>query len=166
MNSNIHDDPQFQQGHLYAIRLLTASKKSTSQLRKRLKDKGYRADVIQNVLDALNTQGILNDRKMVDESVQWAKQAKRYGKRRIALELKKKGIAEAVINESLVDYSKDEERETAKELAAVRWEKLSRLDPMKKKKRLYDFLISRGFDFEVVRETVDELNKSEKHENF
>ncbi len=166
MDHNTQEDSQFKQGYLYAVRLLTASKKSATQLLKRFKEKGYKPEIAESVLEKLKEQGILNDRKMVDETIQWAKQAKRYGKRRIAMELKKKGIAQNVIDDSLSHYSKEEERETALVLAQVRWQKLERIEPNKRKKRMYDFLISRGFDFETTREIVDQLNSKQNHENF
>ncbi len=166
MDIKTKDDPQFKQGYLYAVRLLAASKKSKKDLLKRLSDKGYDAEIIQIILETLKTQGILDDRKMVDETVQWAKQAKRYGKRRIGFELRKKGIEQNIINQALEGYSKDEERETAYQLAEVRWNKLQNVELVKRKKRLFDFLISRGFDFELSREIINQLNLKKDNENF
>ena len=163
MDQALKDNPQFKQGYLYAVRLLTASKKSSKELTKRLKGKGYNEAVIQNILEFLESQGILSDQKLVSDSVQWAKQAKRYGKRKIYAQLKQKGLDSKTIEQALGQYSKEEERETALELAQNRWDKLSKIEPKKRKQRLYSYLIGRGFDFEVVREIIDQL--SSKHEN-
>lgn len=166
MNTKTQENPQFKQGYLYAVRLLTASKKSTKELLRRLKQKGYDAGIAQEILESLKNQGILNDRKMVDETIHWAKQAKRYGKKRISLELKKKGIAQNIIDEALENYSKDEERETAFQLAETRWNKVKHLEPQKRKKRLFDFLVSRGFDFELAREIMNQLDSKKDNEDF
>ena len=166
MNIKTQENPQFKQGYLYAVRLLTASKKSTKELSKRLKDKGYDPAVAEDILECLRAQGILDDRKMVDETIHWAKEAKRYGKKRISLELKKKGIAQNVIEEALENYSKDEERETAYQLAETRWNKVKHLEPQKRKKRLFDFLVSRGFDFELAREIMNRLDSKKDNEDF
>ena len=157
MDRTLNDNPQFKQGYLYAVRLLTASKKSSKELDRRLKQKGYSEAVIVQILDYLKEQGILSDQKLVSESVQWAKQAKRYGKRRIFAELKKKRIDSKIIESALREYSKDEERETAYALAEKRWDKLSKIEPAKRKQRLYQFLGTRGFDFEIIREVLEKL---------
>ena len=166
MDLKIKDSPQFKQGYLYAVRLLTASKKSTKELLKRLNDRGYDPQVAESILETLKNQGILSDRKMVDETIHWAREAKRYGKKRISIELRKKGIAQNVIEEALVGYSKDEERQTAYQLAEVRWNKLGKIELVKRKKRLFDYLVSRGFDFEMIREIINQLNSKKDNENI
>ncbi len=166
MDIKTQENPQFKQGYLYAVRLLTASKKSTKELSKRLKDKGYNPAIAEDILECLRSQGILDDRKMVDETIHWAKQAKQYGKKRISFELKKKGIAQNVIEEALENYSKDEERETAYQLAEIRWNKVKHLEPPKRKKKLFDFLVSRGFDFELAREIMNRLDSKKDNDDF
>lgn len=166
MDIKTQENPQFKQGYLYAVRLLAASKKSAQELSKRLKDKGYDLAIVEDILEYLRTQGILDDRKMVDETIHWAKQAKRYGKKRILFELKKKGIAQNVIEEALENYSKEEERETAYQLAKIRWNKVKHLEPLKRKKRLFDFLVSRGFDFELAKEIMNRLDSKKINEDF
>ncbi len=166
MDTKTKESPQFKQGYLYAVRLLTASKKSAKEVAKRLKDKGYESSVIETVVESLKTQGILNDRKMVDETVQWAKQAKRFGKRRVALELKKKGITQNIIDSALQNYSKEEERKTAYSLAEVRWQKIKNIESQKRKRRLFDFLINRGFDFELSREIINQLDSQKANDDI
>ena len=157
--------PQLKQGYLYAVRLLTASKKSENELRRRLSGKGYPQEISKQVIDELKAQGILSDQKLTQETVQWAIQAKRYGRNRIALELKKRGITASEIEKELENYPKATERETALALAEERWEKLKKVERQKRKKRLYDFLVSRGFDFEMSREVVMQM-QSDTHENL
>ena len=166
MDIKTQENPQFKQGYLYAVRLLTASKKSSKELSKRLKDKGYQPAAIEDILQSLRSQGILDDRKMADETIHWAKQAKKYGKKRISLELKKKGIAQNLIDGALEGYSKEEERKTAYQLAEIRWNKVKHLEPQKRKKRLFDYLISRGFDFELTREIMNRLDSPKNNDDF
>lgn len=166
MDHNKNENPQFKQGYLYAIRLLTASKKSTKEIRKRLHDKGYDPTIAEQVLDSLKNQGILNDGKVVEETIHWAKHAKRYGKKRIALELKRKGFDQSLIETALQQFPLEDERKIAYELAQTRWDKLGNLEVLKRKKRLFSYLISRGFDFGLSREIIDELNRKKDYENF
>ena len=157
MNLKTNDDPQLKQGYLYAVRLLTMTKRSEKELVKRLKEKGYPEETITQITERLKTQGILNDQKLLNETIHWSIQSKKYGRNRIFIELRKRGIAASEIEDALKNYSKEIERETASEVAEARWEKLKKIEPKKRKKRLYDFLISRGFDFELAREITTQL---------
>ncbi len=159
------NNPQFKQGYIYAVRLLAASKKSERELLRRLSDKGYPVEIAEQVIDELKTQGILSDQKLAQETVHWAIQAKRYGRNRIALQLRKKGVQASEITKELEQYPKAIERETALALAEERWIKLKKVEPQKRKKRLYDFLVSRGFDFEISREIVTQI-QDKPDENF
>lgn len=165
MELKIKDNPQFKNGYLYAVRLLTASKKSEREVSKRLTEKGYSKETVGLVLNELKSQKILSDLKLVDETIQGAIHAKRYGRRRIFLELKKRGIGSVQIEKALEDYPKDIERQTAQALAENRWEKLKKVERQKRKKRLYDFLLNRGFDFELAREIVNQM-QPDTHDNF
>ncbi len=165
MDSALKNNPQYKQGYLYAVRLLTASKKSSKEISKRLKDRGYGEAVIEGVLNSLKEQGILDDTKLVTDSVEWAKQAKRYGKRRIFSDLRKKGIDSKIIDQALIEYPKEDERQTAFDLAKNRWDKLSKIEPKKRKQRLYQFLGNRGFDFEIIREVMEKLTHNQ-NDNF
>lgn len=162
---DLKDDPQFKQGCIYAVRLLAASKKSERELFKRLLEKGYPESVCERVINHLKTQGLLSDQKLVRDTVQGAIQAKRYGRNRLLLELRKRGIPSAEIAKELEQFPKALERETALALAKERWAKLEKVENRKKKKRLYDFLVARGFDFEISREIVARMH-SEPNENF
>ena len=165
-NAKITENSQFKQGYLYAVRLLTASKKSESEVVKRLRDKGYGADSTGQVVEELKKNGVLDDQKLITETIQWASQAKRHGRKRIFFDLKKRGIAASKIEQALEDYAPETERQIALSLAQDRWDRLSRVEPQKRKKRLYDFLINRGFAFELSREVVNVIERNAPHENI
>lgn len=147
------------------MRLLTASKKSEKELAKRLSEKGYQPEVVAQVAEELKKQGILSDEKLIRETVQWASEAKRYGRKRIFLELKKRGLASNEIERALHDYPKAVERDSARALAEARWERLKKVELQKRKMRLYQFLLNRGFDFELSREIVSQLSQNSNEIN-
>jgi SOS response regulatory protein OraA/RecX len=73
-----------------------------------------------------------------------------------------KGISRQVIDNVLTEYVSDEDqRKAAAHLAGKRLKlagkRFSKLDPLKRKKRLTDFLLRRGFSNEVVLKTVRNL---------
>lgn len=154
MHQNHNKEEQTKQGYLYAVRLLTASKKSSSELLKRLTSKGYNSEVAQEIVQKLRSQKVLNDQKLVQDAIHWAKEVKRFGRNRLIQEFKKRGVERAVVEEALKELPASQERQMATDLAHERWNKLGNLDLKKKTKRVYDYLVNRGFDFDMAREIV------------
>jgi len=54
----------------------------------------------------------------------------------------------------------EEETDRARELARAKWERFAKLDGPKRKRRVYDFLLRRGFDFQTVRDVVEQLENT------
>ncbi len=150
---------QEKQALVTALRLLTATPKSRKGLADKLRQKGYPREVLEVTLDHLEKQGLLNDRALAHSLCQSYVHYKFSGRKRIAFELGKKGIRENLIHEALEGYSPEEERQKAMELAQFKWERASRLDKTKRRKKVYDFLLHRGFDFNIARETIEQLLK-------
>ena len=165
MDTKLKNHSQFKQGYLYAVRLLTASKKSEREIVKRLGEKGYAPEAIEEITAQLKAQRILSDQKLTQETIQTALLEKRYGPKRVYYNLRKRGISSAEAQKAADAYPKSAEREAANELAQARWLRLERIEPKKRKKRLYDFLINRGFNPELSREIVMQI-ETKKNEDF
>ena|SRR3989338_220525 len=155
---------QFKQGYLYAVRLLTASKKSGEQLKKRLLDRGYGCELSEQILIQLQKQHLIDDEKLARDTALWAIEAKRFGRNRIAVELKKRGIAKKLVEDVLTSIDEVKERDTALNLGRDRWNRLKLVPLAKKQKRTYDYLVRRGFGFNLSREIIDDL-RQESFEN-
>jgi SOS response regulatory protein OraA/RecX len=41
----------------------------------------------------------------------------------------------------------------------LKWTGWSGLDPQKRKKRLYDFLVRKGYDFQIAQDILQKLSK-------
>ena len=146
------------------MRLLAISRKSETQLREKLEEKGYLASAIAEVISELKKNGILDDLKFAKERVYWAAHGNPIGKRRVQFELRKRGIAKNTIAEALEDFSVTAERDRALALAKAQAEKLKAVTPFKKRKRLYDFLMRRGFEYEICRDVIEKIGKNAENE--
>lgn len=144
-----------------SLRLLAITSKSRKGLAQKLEERGFSREVIEGTLDRLEKQGLLNDRSLAQSLLQSYIDYRPSGRRRIAFEMGKRGIKDATIEEALEKYTPGEEKQKALELAkdkGLRWRKMER---MKRRKKIYDFLVRRGFDFSLVREVVGEVEKGE-----
>lgn len=151
------DESQKKQAMIIALRTLAASPKSRMEITRKLKEKGFPSEVIKETLEGLEKSGFLNDKSYAQNLAFKLTQAKPSGSRKLQFELKRHGIPEKVREEILSGLSEEDEKKRALELGNARWERFKTLDPQKKRKRVFDFLMRRGFDFNIVREVMDEL---------
>jgi len=153
-------DEQTKQAFITCLRLLAASPKSGQELRKKLATKGYPPEIMDQTLQDLRTQGILDDIRYAKDLLARLTLGKAVGRHKIAFELKRHGIPQKVRNELLDTISNEDEVERAFDLARLKWSGWSKLDPQKRKKRLYDFLIRKGYDFQIAQDILQKLSKA------
>lgn len=148
------ESEQRKQALLTSLRMLAAAPKSRKQLERKLLDKGYPDPVVKDTLNQLDEQGLLNDRMFAQSLIQIFSTNRISGRKRIAFELKKRGIPGPLTQELLGNRTAPEEQTKALELAKGKFERWQALEKMRRRKKVYDFLVRRGFDFDVAREAV------------
>ena len=73
-------------------------------------------------------------------------------------ELKGNGISDNIIEAVLIEKAeKYDEYEIALSMAKDRFERLKKLDRRKATKRIYDYLLRRGFKYDNIRRVVESL---------
>ena len=153
------EEEQTKQAIITCLRLLAASPKSGQELRKKLEGKGYSAGTIDRAIGDLEIQGILDDTVYAKDLVARLTLGKCAGRHKIAFELKRHGISKKISDKMLGALSSEDETERALEQARLKWTGWSRLDPQKRKKHLYDFLMRKGYDFQIVQDILQKLSK-------
>lgn len=141
-----------------AYALLRQRPRSEREIRERLKLKGYAAGAIDGCVEALRRAGDIDDAKFARFWVESRMQFNPMGDIVLRHELKSKGVAESVIEEALAAKAKAfDEYAVALNMARERFAQLAKLDRKKAMKRLYDFLVRRGFKFDTVERVIEEL---------
>lgn len=158
------DDSQKKQAQITVLRLLAATPKSRKQLSDRLEAKGFNQKVIEETLDQMAGQGIVNDTSFARNIATQYSLAKPSGKRRIRFEMKRRGVPEQVQDDVLSRISAEEETARAQELAQARWEKLRNLPSEKRQKRLFDFMLRRGFDYSAIKDIIQKLERTKNED--
>jgi regulatory protein len=143
-----------------ALRLLKLRPRSVRELHDRLLQKNYPADVVEKVINDLTAAELLDDEAFAKVWLQWRLSGRPVGLRRIALELKEKGIAKDVI-EGLIAGAKVNFNEHAvvKVIAErrIRQRAQNSVPILKRKKRVLDYLLRRGFSAEVVGRVIRDI---------
>ena len=140
-----------------ALGLLKIRPRSIKELEAKLKDKEFAASEIAEAVEYCRQSRLLDDRAFTVAWVQY-RLARPFGFQRIIRELKEKGVEESIIAEA-VGRAKEGfcEQEAACALARRRAGRLSGIDPVKRKKRVLDFLIRRGFPMEAAYKAIKNI---------
>lgn len=140
-----------------ALRFLKIRPRSVQEMRTKLLKKNFAADEVEREIEYLKSIELLDDRAF---SASWIRYrlARPFGFRRIITELKAKGIAEDIIAQAVSNAKGDyNEQETIEDVTSRRLERLSGIDPLKRKKRISDYLLRRGFSMDSVIKVIKKL---------
>jgi len=141
-----------------AYALLRQRPRSEFEIRERLKLKGYGGPVIESVVEGLRRAGEIDDARFAKLWVDERMRLNPAGDVVLRHELKVKGLPVQLIERALDEKNKNyDEYEIALSMAGDRFERLKKLDRKKALKRLYDFLLRRGFKYETVRRVVENI---------
>ncbi len=133
-----------------ALRLLTVRSRSRSELRQRLLRAGFEAEEVEGALDDLEAVGLINDEAFGREVAEYQRR-KGMGRRAGLAALRVKGVDRELAERIAQDVTPEDEAERAMEVAAKRLTRLRGLDPETRQRRLLDFLLRRGYDWEIAR---------------
>ena len=141
-----------------AYALLRQRPRSEFEIRNRLKMKGYGGEVIDFVVESLRRAGEIDDVRFTKLWVENRMHLNPVGDVVLRHELKEKGVAETIIEAALAEKAGAyDEYEVAFNMAAEQFKRLKKIDRRKALKRVYDFLLRRGFKYETVRKIVENI---------
>lgn len=148
---------EFSKAKNYTYRILARRMYTTKEIRNKLVERGYVDEVIQDAIATLERYGYLNDRTYAEEWIQSRMRSKPKGKIALRQELERKGIEKSIIEGALSRaFDESKEADMALELARRKVRSYSGDDPAAVKRKLQGFLLRRGFDYEMVRDVIEQ----------
>ncbi len=147
-----------------AYRLLARRDRSEHELRGALEKRETPPDIIDGAVEYLRERRLVDDRKFAHGRAQSLVRNKRVGPRYVRDALKKCGIGEQLVQEAVAETFSDPERERNEIRALI--EKKSKtmkknLAPLQRKKKLFDFLLRRGFSYDIVMKALNAREDAE-----
>jgi len=133
---------------------------STSELRIKLKQKGYETELINEVIDDLKNKNYLDDTEFAKMFVEEKIKLKLWSEQKLKSELIKKGINAEIISDVLRNIISDEDTlNNAMTVAEKKYDNLKNRDVENDviKSKLVAFLKSRGYNYDVIKEVCGEL---------
>ncbi|MDC8002708.1 regulatory protein RecX [Aureisphaera galaxeae] len=117
-------------------------------------------DAIDLIVHNLITEGYLNETRFAQSFARGKFHTKKWGRNRIVRELKLRDISKYNITIALKEISESEYTATFHQLAEKRWEQLKgETAILRKKKKLVDYLLYRGWESSWVWEKANELSQ-------
>ncbi len=149
-------------------RWLAVRNHSSSEIIKKSYAKGYSTEEVRNALNPFIEKGYLNDALFAESFVRDKKELYGWGPSKIRMALAQKGIKKQYIDAALKDIFTDQQLiDTLEAAAGSAAKRLMRTEPgLKRKKKLVDFLIRRGFPGYIVMEKCDELLRKLENEEL
>ncbi|MEI3337732.1 MAG: recombination regulator RecX [Clostridium sp.] len=143
-----------------ALKIIERSYKTKKEMEKRLLEKGYNLEEINETLKFLERYNFINDESYTKAFIK--NKTKTQGKQKIKYALKNKGVSEEIIEEELSNLDMKKEKENANILALKKYNILIKRenDKYKIKEKIIRFLISRGYNYEVAKDAVKEMLES------
>ena len=147
----------------YAFLLLKFRPRSENELRQRLKKKKFNSEIIESTVSFLKDKGFIDDNYFAKTWIE-SRIKKPLGIRRLKAELSIKGINKEIIDTQINEIKKSyPEEDIVGGIARDRLNKLKGIDSQKARKRVYAYLLRRGFSPETV---IDVLNKMNNRAHF
>jgi regulatory protein len=142
-----------------AINYLSYRQRSSKEIIDHLKKKGFTHECAEDVTHQLQSARMVNDLEFARTFVRDRLKRKPTGQALLRAQLLTKGIASSMTNMVLAELISPQSQQASALQAAKRKIQLTQyskrnLDEEKRKKRLLDFLLRRGFSYEIALKTI------------
>lgn len=157
--SNLASEDNYLRCKNAAIKIIERSYKTEKEMKDKLILKGYDEKSIERTLKFLREYNLINDENYTRMFVK--DKVNSEGKRKIKYTLIKKGIDSNVVENELSKILSENLKEIALELALRKYNVLKKreTDKYKLSQKLYRFLVTKGYDFDLISEVVKEVTE-------
>lgn len=142
-----------------ALRYVERSLKTEKEVEVKLKQKGFEQGIINRAMDFLKQYNFVNDNMYVKCYVK--EKIKKDGVNKIKYNLAKKGIKDYLIEQEInkINIDSNSYNNNLMEIARKKYELLNKkeTDKLKVKKKVYDYLLRKGFLWEEAKRVLNDL---------
>jgi regulatory protein len=145
---------------------LTGQARSREELARALDAKDVPADVARTVLDRFEEVGLVDDQAFAEAWVESRQASRGLSRRALAVELRRKGIADDLIQETVSAIDPDRERAIARGIVDRKLAGTRRLDAATRFRRLASALARKGYPPGLCTAVVQEALAAESDDSF
>ena len=127
------------------------------EVEQKLKQMRMIPEAVESIIVDLIQDNHLNEERFAKAYVRGKFSIKKWGRVRLTLELKQRQISKYVIKIALAEIDPDDYLQTFHALAEKKAQTLTETNPFKRKKKLADYLLYRGWESHLVYDKVNAL---------
>ena len=149
-------DESVKKAVLAGIKHISYKQRTSKEVADKLRELEHTPDQIEEALEKLKEMAFLDDERYAEEFVD-TRQI-RYGRKRIFLELRKRGIPDPIAEHALDRVlDTDAGYETALEMGRKKYAQCDGVEPQKAAARVQGMLLRKGYSYDVVNRIIKEL---------
>ncbi len=149
-----------------AVAMLAMRPCSKGEISRKLKNIGYAPGTVEMVLYKLEKHELVDDRAFAEQWAQYRSDLK-YGPRRIAQELRYKGLSPEDSETALSSLSEEDQLEHARALAEKAFSRAKAgEDPRKTLQKVIAGIVRRGYSWDIAREACEHYIREAEEQDF
>ncbi len=129
------------------------------EVRDKLYSWGVHEVQVENVIAELIASNFINEERFAKAYAGGKFRIKKWGRVKISIELKRRKISAYCIKKGLAEIEEEEYIKTLQKVAEVKIKAMKERDSKKKKYKVMNYLLSRGFENDLVVEVVGTKEK-------
>jgi regulatory protein len=131
--------------------------RSHSEVQQKLYELGIHKLHHDEIISTLIEEDYLNEERFAKAFAGGKFRMKDWGRKKIFYALKEKKVSEYNIKQAIKEIDEEEYLKNLKELAGEKYESLKGEQYLARKKKTIDYMIQKGYEFDLVTKTVNEL---------
>ena len=148
-----------------SLKALSTKSQTRHEFQTILSKKGFTEDIIAEVVDRLEHLKCIDDKEVAFHYAIMKAKRNLWGTQRIRHELRKRGVSERDIEESLDELRGEvDEKEILEKVVRKKLQWLKKMDDKEKIAKLYNHLIRKGFPQEDIMAKMKNLSGTSDHE--
>ena len=130
------------------------------EVRRKLYEKGIKDEPAEKIISELIADEFVNEERYARSFARGKFRLKKWGRNRIRMELKMREISEDLIRKGMTEIDPEEYYDTLLSQTEKKWETTREPEAYKKKFKVTQYLMSKGFEMDLVKEAIEGLNTS------
>ena len=149
--------------YIQIVSTLNYGMKTEKEMIDKLKEKGYEEDAIQKAITKAKDYNLINDDYYIELYIKTKAIPAKWGEQKIISNLYKKGININDIKLKISEvYDEEDKYDNAYSLAIKKLKTIKESDVNKKKQKLNQFLLGKGYSYEIVSKVIKNILNNEE----
>lgn len=129
--------------------------RSHKEVEQKLKEMRMIPEAREQIIIQLMQEGFLNEERFARSFVRGKFRIKKWGRIKIKQELKLREISEPIIRLALTEIEEEQYYKTLEELLEKKQRLVTESDPYKRKRKIADFLLRKGYESHLVFDLIN-----------